>query len=170
MSERNSTPDRPERDRSEPGRPEHGRPGREDAGTRIDDPVVSQRESADVAGVAEQEQVPGRAGDAAGGAMPRPRAEAARAAADEVGPGEITESKRDIAPGGTIETALTPSGTESMVASQLLWDGSSATSRIDRSIAEAVADSDVDPATDPDESTGGGTGGGTASDAGSGSG
>ncbi|WP_214109597.1 CysS/YqeB C-terminal domain-containing protein [Acrocarpospora catenulata] len=40
------------------------------------------------------------------------------------------------APGGMIETALTPAGTPSMIASQLLWDGSSATSRIDELIAE----------------------------------
>ncbi len=170
VNERNSTPDRPEHDRPEYDRPAPGRPGRDGAGTRIDDPVVSQRESADVAGVAEEEQVPGRTGDAIGGAMPRPRAEAARAATDAVGPGEVTETKRDIAPGGTIETALTPSGTESMVASQLLWDGSSATSRIDRSIAEAAADPDVDPATDPATDLDRGTDRGTASDAGSGSG
>ncbi|MFF3671866.1 hypothetical protein [Microtetraspora malaysiensis] len=48
--------------------------------------------------------------------------------------------KHEIYPGGTIETALTPSGEPSMVASQLLWDGSSATSRVDRAIAEAIGE------------------------------
>ncbi|MFC0864088.1 hypothetical protein ACFHYQ_17465 [Sphaerimonospora cavernae] len=143
MNEGSSKDDRRERDRSERGAG-HDRCEREDAGTRIEDPVVSQRESEDVAGVAAEEQVPGRTGDAIGGAMPRPRAEAAGAAADTVGPAEITEAKRDIAPGGTIETALTESGTESMVASQLLWDGSSATSRIDRSIAQAETEAETD--------------------------
>ncbi|WP_067142658.1 hypothetical protein [Microtetraspora malaysiensis] len=49
-------------------------------------------------------------------------------------------SKHEIYPGGTIETALTPSGEPSMVASQLLWDGSSATSRVDQAIAEAISE------------------------------
>ncbi|WP_433222004.1 hypothetical protein [Microtetraspora malaysiensis] len=48
--------------------------------------------------------------------------------------------KHEIYPGGTIETALTPSGEPSMVASQLLWDGSSATSRVDQAIAEAISE------------------------------
>ncbi|MEU8275421.1 hypothetical protein ACFYOK_26445 [Microbispora bryophytorum] len=101
------------------------------------EPVTTQREHGDVAGVAAQTQDPGKAGDAQGGAMPRPRARNAREAAAAAGPEEITESKRDVAPGGTIETALTPSGEPSVVASQLLWDGSSATSRVDESIARA---------------------------------
>ncbi|MEV4460074.1 hypothetical protein [Microbispora sp. NPDC049633] len=91
----------------------------------------------DVAGVAAQTQDPGKAGDAHGGGMPRPRVENARQAAEAAGPEEIDEVEQDVAPGGTIETALTPSGEPSVVASQLLWDGSSATSRIDESIAEA---------------------------------
>lgn len=118
------------------------RPDREDAAPRIDDPVVSQAESEDVAGVAAEEQVPGRTGDAMGGAMPRPRARSAREAAGAVGAEHITKAKHDIAPGGTIETGLTPSGTASMVASQLLWDGAAATSRIDMAIAEATAESE----------------------------
>lgn len=101
------------------------------------EPVTTQREHDDVAGVAAETQDPGKAGDAHGGAMPRPRAENAREAAGAAGPEQIAEVKRDIAPGGTIETALTPSGEPSVVASQLLWDGSSATSRVDESIAEA---------------------------------
>ncbi|MFG1860235.1 hypothetical protein [Microbispora bryophytorum] len=101
------------------------------------EPVTTQRESGDVAGVAAQTQDPGKAGDAQGGAMPRPRARNAREASAAAGPEEITEVKRDVAPGGTIETALTPSGEPSVVASQLLWDGSSATSRVDESIARA---------------------------------
>ncbi|MGI5485457.1 hypothetical protein [Microtetraspora malaysiensis] len=62
--------------------------------------------------------------------------------------------EHEIYPGGTIETALTPSGEPSMVASQLLWDGSSATSRVDQAIAEAIskhadeADDDAGPAPD----------------------
>ncbi len=103
--------------------------------------IVSDRDNAadrtgDVAGVAAQTQDPGKAGDAHGGGLPRPRADNARQAAEATGP-EIDEVEQDVAPGGTIETALTPSGEASVVASQLLWDGSSATSRIDESIAEA---------------------------------
>ncbi|WP_169951544.1 hypothetical protein [Microbispora sp. H11081] len=104
------------------------------------EPVTTQREHGDVAGVAAQTQDPGKAGDAQGGAMPRPRARNAREAGEAAGPEEIAEVKRDVAPGGTIETALTPSGEPSVVASQLLWDGSSATSRIDEVVAEAVAE------------------------------
>lgn len=111
-------------------------------GPRVDDPVVSQGQSEDVAGVAAEEQAPARTGDAMGGALPRPRAAAAREAAGAVGEPRITRVKRDIAPGGTIETGLTPSGTASMVASQLLWDGAAATSRIDLWIAEAAVKSD----------------------------
>ncbi|WP_405088354.1 hypothetical protein [Microbispora sp. NBC_01389] len=101
----------------------------------VNEPVTTQREHDDTAGVATQTQDPGKAGDAQGGGLPSPRAGNAREAARAAGHEEITEVKRDVAPGGTIETALTPSGEASMVASQLLWDGSSATSRIDRSIA-----------------------------------
>ncbi|MEV7807075.1 hypothetical protein AB0O28_29425 [Microbispora sp. NPDC088329] len=109
------------------------------------EPVTTQRESGDVAGVAAETQDPGEAGDAHGGAMPSPRARNARQAAGAAGPEEIAEAKRDVAPGGTIETALTPSGEASVVASQLLWDGSSATSRVDESIAANA------PADDPED-------------------
>lgn len=101
------------------------------------EPVTTQREHGDVAGAAAETQDPGKAGDAHGGALPHPRARNAKEAAAAAGPEEISEAKRDIAPGGTIETALTPSGEPSVVASQLLWDGSSATSRVDEVIAEA---------------------------------
>jgi len=90
-----------------------------------------------VAGVAAETRDPGKAGDAHGGALPRPRADSAEEAARATRPEGTAEAGRDIAPGGTIETALTSSGEASMVASQLLWDGSSATSRIDEVIAEA---------------------------------
>ncbi|GGO17562.1 hypothetical protein GCM10010116_35510 [Microbispora rosea subsp. aerata] len=108
------------------------------------EPVTTQREHDDVHGVAAETQDPGKAGDAHGGAMPRPRAVNAGQAAEVAGPEEITKVKRDVAPGGTIETALTRSGEPSMVASQLLWDGSSATSRIDESIAEAIGEAEHD--------------------------
>ena len=50
------------------------------------EPVTTQREHGDVAGVAAQTQDPGKAGDAQGGAMPRPRARNAREAAAAAGP------------------------------------------------------------------------------------
>ncbi|WP_182878021.1 hypothetical protein [Microbispora sp. H10670] len=110
----------------------------------VNEPVTTQREQGDTAGVATQTQDPGKAGDAQGGGLPAPRAGNAREAARAAGHEEITEVKRDVAPGGTIETALTPSGEASMVASQLLWDGSSATSRIDQAIAETGVDTGTD--------------------------
>ncbi|MEW9530452.1 hypothetical protein [Microbispora sp. NPDC049125] len=109
----------------------------------VDEPVTTQGERGDTAGTAAQSQAPEYAHDATGPAVPPPRAENARDAAGAAGEDTITEAKQDIAPGGTIETALTPSGTASMVASQLLWDGSSATSRIDESIAAALPDEEA---------------------------
>ncbi|MBO4275537.1 hypothetical protein [Microbispora triticiradicis] len=116
----------------------------------VNEPVTTQREQGDTAGVATQTQDPGKAGDAQGGGLPSPRAGNAREAARAAGHEAITEVKRDVAPGGTIETALTPSGEASMVASQLLWDGSSATSRIDQSIAETGVDTGTDAPHDRD--------------------
>ncbi|KAA9376493.1 hypothetical protein F5972_24110 [Microbispora cellulosiformans] len=110
----------------------------------VNEPVTTQREHDDTAGVATQTQDPGKAGDAQGGGLPSPRAGNAREAARAAGHEQITEVKRDVAPGGTIETALTPSGEASMVASQLLWDGSSAASRIDQSIAETGVETGTD--------------------------
>jgi hypothetical protein len=115
----------------------------------VDEPVTTQVERGDdVAGTAVANQAPEHAGDAHGSAMPPPLVDNAREAAKAVGEDAITRGKADVAPGGTIETALTPSGTASMVASQLLWDGSSATSRIDESIAAAEAEG---AANEPDE-------------------
>ncbi|WP_111697367.1 hypothetical protein [Microbispora triticiradicis] len=116
----------------------------------VNEPVTTQREQGDTAGVATQTQDPGKAGDAQGGGLPSPRAGNAREAARAAGHEKITEVKRDVAPGGTIETALTPSGEASMVASQLLWDGSSATSRIDQTIAETGVDTGTDSPPDRD--------------------
>ncbi|GAA1013438.1 hypothetical protein Aple_054260 [Acrocarpospora pleiomorpha] len=74
---------------------------------------------------------PERSHKAAGPALTPSQAENARAANEA-----ITAAEDPTAPGGMIETALTAAGTPSMVASQLLWDGSSATSRIDQVIAD----------------------------------
>ncbi|MEO3853685.1 hypothetical protein ABGB08_02180 [Acrocarpospora sp. B8E8] len=74
---------------------------------------------------------PERSHKAAGPALTPSQAENARAANET-----ITAAEDPTAPGGMIETALTAAGTPSMVASQLLWDGSSATSRIDQVIAD----------------------------------
>ncbi|WP_444978695.1 CysS/YqeB C-terminal domain-containing protein, partial [Acrocarpospora phusangensis] len=76
---------------------------------------------------------PERQHKAAGPALASSRAETARAATEASGD---TAPIDPTAPGGMIETALTPAGTPSMVASQLLWDGSSATNRIDQVIAD----------------------------------
>ncbi|MCT9931919.1 hypothetical protein N5079_17070 [Planotetraspora sp. A-T 1434] len=128
--------------------------GRGSERPRISDPATSQRGSDDDprTGTAKQTQAPEHAGDATGSAMPQPLAENAREATDATDDAARHEVKQDIAPGGTIETGLTPSGTASMVASQLLWDGSSATSRIDQSIARANPEARVaaDPTTEAD--------------------
>ncbi|WP_204056357.1 hypothetical protein [Microbispora corallina] len=123
----------------------------------VDEPVTTQKEWPHDAETAEQSQPGGHAATAPG--MPPPRAENARQAAGAAGEEAVTEVKRDVAPGGTIETALTESGTASMVASQLLWDGSSATSRIDAVIAGAQNDARDDAADDAGEDGRGETGG-----------
>ncbi|MEZ0071417.1 hypothetical protein [Planotetraspora sp. GP83] len=132
--------------------------GRGSERPRISDPATTQRGSDDDprTGTARQTQAPEHAGDATGSAMPPPLAENARAATEATDDAVRHEVKQDIAPGGTIETALTPSGTASMVASQLLWDGSSATSRIDQSIAQADPEARVaaDPVTDAERRRG----------------
>ncbi|GAA0438261.1 hypothetical protein Acor_62390 [Acrocarpospora corrugata] len=74
---------------------------------------------------------PERSHEGAGPALKPQHAEAARVANEASG---VVDDP--TAPGGMIETALTRAGTPSMVASQLLWDGSSATSRIDQVIAD----------------------------------
>ncbi|MBP2706482.1 hypothetical protein JOL79_21985 [Microbispora sp. RL4-1S] len=124
--------------------------GRLDGATEgvVDEPAITQGDPGDTAGTTTEDQAPGHTQDATDPPLPPPRSETARSAGRVVGEDEIVESRRDIAPGGTIETALTPSGTASMVASQLLWDGSSATSRIDESIAAAMADDEDAPEED----------------------
>ncbi|WP_067179968.1 hypothetical protein [Microtetraspora niveoalba] len=98
----------------------------------------------------ERREAPPASGSAQAQAVPPGRPERAmRASGPPLAPERVRNaddasrrtahaSEPDIHPGGTIETALTPSGEPSMVASQLLWDGSSATSRIDQAIAEAA--------------------------------
>ena len=99
--------------------------------------IVSDRDKAadrtgEVAGVAAQTQDPGKAGDAHGGGLPRPLAENAKQAA------EATDAKStDTKSTDAEEAHAEETGETSAVASQLLWDGSSATSRIDEVIAEA---------------------------------
>ena len=94
--------------------------------------IVSDRDKAadrtgEVAGVAAQTQDPGKAGDAHGGGLPRPLAENAKQAAEST----------DVESTDAEEADAEETGETSAVASQLLWDGSSATSRIDEVIAEA---------------------------------
>ncbi|MEV0971338.1 hypothetical protein [Microtetraspora glauca] len=88
---------------------------------------------------------PERAVRASGPPLTQERARNAREASEET----ARAPEWEVYPGGTIETGLTSSGEPSMVASQLLWDGSTATSRVDQAIAEAMraeADQDTDDA------------------------
>ncbi|MCC5578171.1 hypothetical protein IMZ11_21320 [Microtetraspora sp. AC03309] len=88
---------------------------------------------------------PERAVRASGPPLTQERARNAHEASEET----ARAPEWEVYPGGTIETGLTSSGEPSMVASQLLWDGSTATSRVDRAIAEAMraeADQDTDDA------------------------
>ncbi|MFF4777110.1 hypothetical protein ACFY05_30045 [Microtetraspora fusca] len=87
---------------------------------------------------------PGRPERAVRASGPPLTPERARSAHDASQQAERAPEHHEIYPGGTIETALTPSGEPSMVASQLLWDGSIATSRLDQAIAEAIREHDED--------------------------